>query len=675
MNKLFTTSTSKPSDKRNKSTLNGLNIKSTASNLGFHSEIGQNRQIPRLSNTNNAGLNNGQPQADYYPGRDRNKTITENSFKNNPTITVRTDTIRSNTSTASDLSSVSLSSSVYSTTPISMHSSIKQSELQSTPSLSKDRLHPMSTIPKRKPPPRRKPPPSDYNNRVQDVPKIEPENSTRNQIKSESRSPESMISSTSSRDKGRQSSISPSVIQNVSPDSSYKPSHIQDHNYTLDSDNVDIDSINIQIDNLLERPFSHSSSYSNQFHENGHDHLKVSPSILHHRVLTSDSAIMYSSNPSVSDIPDNTLGVHSFNDENEHNHSNSVVSYESGDSYGFTKPTHYENQWEPLKVSNDINKFDQGYNSNDNANIDVNGTNSSSLLPSHFNDDTPSHNQTNNHPTDSFSFPIYNKDNINSSSITNISSRQSSESITPYEPTELDNSTSFHRISSIKRERSPLSTRRKPPPNDNISIDRSSLYSKQSRSRPQSNTKSEKPSTPKILGKGQPSTYIQLIRKKAGTSYSEIQPPNWPLPISLTKVKGGRRVHTHAHTSSMASRKNRLFHQSFSGNLTKMDTRHAKLQPRLLASEVDDDESEFVSLYRQQTKPEADDSITNNISASGTSINVSGEVDDLNNQDLESISSTDNREIARDRSNSNNSSLENEGGGLRLFVANPDLSD
>lgn len=175
------------------------------------------------------------------------------------------------------------------------------------------------------------------------------------------------------------------------------------------------------------------------------------------------------------------------------------------------------------------------------------------------------------------------------------------------------------------------------------------------------------------LGVGTGSKYVKEMRKKSGTVWCDVSSKVWGLPIGVAERASGSY-------SALAPSK---------GYLRKaMDIRHSHLTPRLLASEVeDDDEDEIVS-------PAADNA---SISRGGLGHSSGGSVSTIrtptmdqasvasagshDNNNTTSLSNTNNNNShkaqTRERANSGSStkSVEEEVGKIKLFVANPDTDD
>ncbi|OUM51876.1 hypothetical protein BVG19_g1012 [[Candida] boidinii] len=79
------------------------------------------------------------------------------------------------------------------------------------------------------------------------------------------------------------------------------------------------------------------------------------------------------------------------------------------------------------------------------------------------------------------------------------------------------------------------------------------------------------------LGKGKVCLYVERTRKKAGTSYTEIAPKYLPIGIRASSTKG------HLKTISRQS-------TNLSVSMSNAAIKHNNIKPRLLASEIDDDE-------------------------------------------------------------------------------------
>lgn len=98
-------------------------------------------------------------------------------------------------------------------------------------------------------------------------------------------------------------------------------------------------------------------------------------------------------------------------------------------------------------------------------------------------------------------------------------------------------------------------------------------------------------------GEGERSTYVQTIRRNAGTSYNDTGPGKWKLPTGIMPVD----------KKSLYLQTSNKFNRGGSGARTKkasgVGLKHGHLQPRMLAAEVgdNDDSGKFGSLGRSST--------------------------------------------------------------------------
>lgn len=139
-------------------------------------------------------------------------------------------------------------------------------------------------------------------------------------------------------------------------------------------------------------------------------------------------------------------------------------------------------------------------------------------------------------------------------------------------------------------------------------------------------------------GEGERSNYVTQIRKNAGTSYNEVGPGNWKLPLGIipfdpkslslrTSLQGS--PHFSRGSSGVMARTKKS---------SGVELKHGHLQPRLLAAEIDEvgETNKFASLGRSST-------LQNKAAASGslkkTKDPISEMVEELM-KDSSSISST-----------------------------------
>lgn len=98
-------------------------------------------------------------------------------------------------------------------------------------------------------------------------------------------------------------------------------------------------------------------------------------------------------------------------------------------------------------------------------------------------------------------------------------------------------------------------------------------------------------------GEGERSTYVQTIRRNAGTSYNDVGPGKWKLPTGILPID----------KKSLYLQSSNKYNRGAGGGRSKktsgVELKHGHLQPRLLAAEVDDtdDSNKFGSLGRSST--------------------------------------------------------------------------
>lgn len=100
-------------------------------------------------------------------------------------------------------------------------------------------------------------------------------------------------------------------------------------------------------------------------------------------------------------------------------------------------------------------------------------------------------------------------------------------------------------------------------------------------------------------GEGERSSYVQLIRKNAGTALNETGPGKWKLPTGITPQDVKNK---YLLTSTRFNRRGNAI-TSRGKKTSGVELKHGHLQPRLLASEVDEvgDSNRFGSLGRSST--------------------------------------------------------------------------
>lgn len=191
------------------------------------------------------------------------------------------------------------------------------------------------------------------------------------------------------------------------------------------------------------------------------------------------------------------------------------------------------------------------------------------------------------------------------------------------------------------------------PANHQYSMSHSSIYSASSRQSNQGDAE---------LGVGTGSNYVKEMRKKSATVWCDVSSKVWGLPIGIAGKTAGSY-------SALAPSK---------GYLKKaMDIRHSHLAPRLLASEVEDEDDDDL--------PTQSPVETASISKGGFAHSSGGSVSTVRTPTMDQASvasagsheNTNAQTKARDRANSDSStkSVEEEVGKIRLFVANPDTDD
>lgn len=96
-------------------------------------------------------------------------------------------------------------------------------------------------------------------------------------------------------------------------------------------------------------------------------------------------------------------------------------------------------------------------------------------------------------------------------------------------------------------------------------------------------------------GEGERSNYVQSIRRNAGTSYNDLGPETWKLPVGILPVDKRQLLPTNDRYNRLrGNRKNQS---------SGVGLKHGHLAPRLLAAEVDESEglNKFGSLGRSST--------------------------------------------------------------------------
>ncbi|CAN6670993.1 hypothetical protein TRVA0_044S00254 [Trichomonascus vanleenenianus] len=176
------------------------------------------------------------------------------------------------------------------------------------------------------------------------------------------------------------------------------------------------------------------------------------------------------------------------------------------------------------------------------------------------------------------------------------------------------------------------------------------------------------------LGVGTGSAYVKELRKRSATAWCDVPAKVWGLPIGIAgKNSSGSGV-----SPSQAYLKK------------AMDIRHSHLQPRLLASEVEDDEEELSSPTNStrgaigaggaSTAPAPSTGIVRTPMLDQSSIQSAEETSSGKGETLTTTTTNTTNNInaspgTRSRAPSESSSIhsvEEEVGKIRLFVANPD---
>lgn len=182
------------------------------------------------------------------------------------------------------------------------------------------------------------------------------------------------------------------------------------------------------------------------------------------------------------------------------------------------------------------------------------------------------------------------------------------------------------------------------------------------------------------------SAYVKELRRRSATAYSEVSARQWGLPIGISSVAPLSSSSTMASTKSSKSSNGPTFRRT-------MDIRHTHLQPRLLASEVDDDDEDDIADLQSPVSSVSGggqgistSSITG-ATTTGTTTQSSTPHTHTTNNSTASVVLTDQdttdtnpatdsspKPSRRSRASSSSSSLDiDEGvGKLKLFVANPD---
>lgn len=174
--------------------------------------------------------------------------------------------------------------------------------------------------------------------------------------------------------------------------------------------------------------------------------------------------------------------------------------------------------------------------------------------------------------------------------------------------------------------------------------------------------KEKQPQLHKDLGIGTGSVYVKTLRKRSSTVYSDVSSKSWNLPIGIAnkgRASGGSY-------SAFAPSKNYL--------RRAMDIKHSHLTPRLLASEVDEEEEEDAMRTNIGGDIIRTNSNTNLVNHGSKPFRSSLDQMDEDVKEQDSYVPHPISKPASIRRDSDESieSIEENIGRIRLFVANPD---
>lgn len=174
--------------------------------------------------------------------------------------------------------------------------------------------------------------------------------------------------------------------------------------------------------------------------------------------------------------------------------------------------------------------------------------------------------------------------------------------------------------------------------------------------------KEKQPQLHKDLGIGTGSAYVKTLRKRYSTVYSDVSSKSWNLPIGIAnkgRASGGSY-------SAFAPSKNYL--------RRAMDIKHSHLTPRLLASEVDEEEEEEAMRTTIGGEVIRTNSNTNLVNHGSKPFRSSLDQMEENVKEHDSYVQPPISKPASIRRDSDESieSIEENVGRIRLFVANPD---
>jgi hypothetical protein len=174
------------------------------------------------------------------------------------------------------------------------------------------------------------------------------------------------------------------------------------------------------------------------------------------------------------------------------------------------------------------------------------------------------------------------------------------------------------------------------------------------------------PSTrPEIPGMGVNSRYVREIKHKTATVWCDVPSKVWGLPVGMSPKNNGPSTTT--QTYAVSSKTNYL--------KRAMDIRHSHLTPRLLASEVDEEDDGIHNINTNNSTSTRTSSVDMNRPASTTDMTPMGARPTIDEEPQDRVINDIDmspRPLSRAPSVSSTKSVEEDVGKIRLFVANPD---